>query len=90
VREHLLQLVDLGPHLRVTRLRLLLDALEPALHVVTVGDEQLELERLEVVIGCRVGAEAAHHDEQRVDLAQVPEAAPRPRRGRPARESSPA
>src|SRR5436305_394129 len=40
---------------------------------VAVGDEQLELQRLEVV-GRNAGAgEPVEHDEQRVDLAQVAE-----------------
>ena len=73
VREHLLQLLELAADLRVTGLRLLLDALEPALDVVAVGDEQLELERLEIVVRRRVRAEAAQHHEQRVDLPEVPE-----------------
>ena len=38
----------------VAGLRLLLDPLEPTLDVVAVGDEQLELERLEVVVRRRV------------------------------------
>ena len=45
VREHLAELLDLGAQLRVARLRLLLDPLDPPLDVVAVGDEQLELER---------------------------------------------
>jgi len=49
VSEHLLQLIELAADLCVARLRLLLDALEPALDMVAVGDEQLELERLEIV-----------------------------------------
>ena len=48
VREHLAELLDLDAELRVARLRLLLDPLEPPLDVVAVGDEQLELQVLEV------------------------------------------
>ena len=73
VREHLLQLLDLGADLRVARLRLLLDALEPPLDVVAVGDEQLELERLEIVVRGRRPRRSREHDEQRVDLPEVPE-----------------
>ena len=57
----------------VARLRLLRDALVPALDVIAIGDEQLELERLEVVGGRRVRREAVEHREDRVDLAQVAE-----------------
>ena len=59
--------------LRVARLRLLRDALEPPLDVVAVGDEQLELQRLEVVGRHPRAGEAVEHDEQRVDLPQVAE-----------------
>ena len=59
--------------LRVARLRLLRDALEPLLDVVAVGDEQLELQRLEIVVRDARPREAVEHDEQRVDLAQVAE-----------------
>jgi hypothetical protein len=48
MHKHLAQLIDLGAQLQVTRLRLLLDALEPPLDVITVGYQQLELEVLEV------------------------------------------
>ena len=41
--------------------------------MVAVCDEQLQLERLEVAARVGVGAEAAQHDKQRVDLTQVPE-----------------
>ena len=57
----------------VARLRLLRDALVPTLDVIAIRDEQLELERLEVVGGRRVGREAVEHREDRVDLAQVAE-----------------
>ena len=41
--------------------------------MVAVGDEQLEAQRLEVVRGHAGAREAVEDDEQRVDLAQVPE-----------------
>src|SRR5439155_19317558 len=56
VREDVPERLRFGTQLRVARLRLLLDALEPALDVVAVGDEQLELERLELAARARVGA----------------------------------
>ena len=43
--------LDLGAELRVAGLRLLRDPLEPPLDVVAVGDEQLEPQRLEVIVG---------------------------------------
>ena len=67
------QLLDLGANLRVARLRLFGDALEPALDVVAIGDQQLQRERLEVTCGIGVRPEAAQHDEQGVDLPQVAE-----------------
>src|ERR671922_2221348 len=73
VREQAVELLDLAFQLRVAGLRLLGDALEPALDVVAVGDEQLELQRLEIVRGHAGAGEAVEHDEQRVDLAQVPQ-----------------
>src|SRR5438034_912050 len=48
VGEDNAQLPDLRPQLGITRLRLLLDTLEAALDVVSVGDEQLELQVLEI------------------------------------------
>ena len=81
VGEDLLQLLDLGAQLRVAGLRLLLDALDPLLDVVAVGDEQLELELLEIV-------GLANDDEQRVDLPQLAERGRS--RGCPGRGSSPA
>ena len=73
VGEDPAQLVDLLAQRRVAGLRLLLDALQPPLHVVAVGDEQLELEVLEVVRGRRAVRVRVEHDEQRVDLAQRPQ-----------------
>src|SRR4051794_274632 len=73
VREQLLQLLDLFLQRHVTRLRLLRDALEPSLDVVPVGDEQLELQGLEVVVRDASAREPIQDDEKRVDLAEVAE-----------------
>jgi hypothetical protein len=73
VREELGQLLELRSSRGVTRLRLLLDALVPALDVVAVRNEQLEPKRLEVVRRRRALREAVEHREDRVHLAQVPE-----------------
>ena len=73
VREHLLEHLNLGAQLHVTRLRLLHDPLQPLLDMVAVGDEQLELQVLQVAGRISPGREAVEHDEQRVDLAQVSE-----------------
>src|SRR5215216_2512076 len=48
VREQPLEVRDLGAQLRAARLRVFANALEPARDVVAVGDEQLEVERLEL------------------------------------------
>jgi hypothetical protein len=47
--EQPLQLCGLRLQARIPGFRLLPDALQPALDVVAVGDEELELQRLEVV-----------------------------------------
>ena len=73
MREQLLEELDLLAQLHVTGLRLLRDAFEPLLDVVAVGDEQLELQRLEIVGGNLRAGEAVEHDEQRVDLPKVAE-----------------
>jgi hypothetical protein len=66
VREHALELVDLSAKLRVARLRLTADPLQPPLDVITVGDEQLQLELLDLLRG-------ADDEQERVDLPQVAE-----------------
>ena len=87
VREHLAQLLELGAQLRVAGLRLLLDALEPPFDMVAVGDEQLELERLEIAMPGRAprrsrgGRRAARRPDE------GSRAAPRRHPGRPGRES---
>ena len=55
MREQRGERLELGPLAGVTRLRLFRDALVPPLDVIAIGDEQLELERLEVVGRARVG-----------------------------------
>src|SRR5581483_9770093 len=73
VREQPLQLLRLLLQLRVPGFRLLGDALETTLDVVAVGDEQLELQRLEIVLRDARAREAVENDEERVYLAQLPE-----------------
>ena len=73
VSEERLELSELGTLRRLARLRFLRDPLVAALDVVAVGDEQLELQGLEVVLGGRSVREAVEHREDRVDLAKVPE-----------------
>src|SRR6478736_642906 len=73
MRKQPFELLRLGPEAHIPRLRLLRHSLEPALDVVAVGDEQLELQRLEVVGGNAGAGEAVEDDEKRVDLSQVAE-----------------
>ncbi len=69
--EQLRERVDLLAKGGVARLRLLLHALEPPLDVVAVGDEQLELERLEIGSRIRARREAVGDGEHGVDLPQT-------------------
>jgi hypothetical protein len=73
VGEQLLELCGLGAQARVAGFRLLCNAFEAPLHVVAVGDEQLELQVLEVAL--RIGAwrESVDDGENRVRLAEVAE-----------------
>ncbi len=57
----------------IARLGLLLDSFQPALDVLVVGDEELQLERLEIAGRVRVLAPAVQDGEQRVDLAETAE-----------------
>ena len=50
MRENRLERGDLSPQLRVARLRLLGDALEPLYDVIAVCDQQLEPKRRQVVV----------------------------------------
>src|SRR5207237_1251781 len=61
------ELLDLLLQLRLTPLRLLRDPLAPALDVVAVGDEQLQLPRLGVVVGPARPRAAVEHPAQPVD-----------------------
>ena len=88
--EHLAQPLDLGPQLRVARLRLLLDALEPAGDVVAVGDEQLELQVLEVAARDRRPARSRRARRAARRPAAGCRAAPARCRARPGRGSRPA
>src|SRR5215468_7607091 len=80
MRQKTLELGRLRLEARVSRLRLLANAFEPPLDVVAVGDEQLELQRLEVVGRNARAREAVEHHEERIDLSQIPEQL-RPRPG---------
>ena len=73
VGEQRLEARDLLPELRVARLRLLTRPLEPLLDVIAVGDEQFELQCLQIGVGLGAGREPVQHAEKRVDLSQVPE-----------------
>jgi hypothetical protein len=73
VGEDSFERVRLLPRLRIAGLRLPADALEPPLDVLAVGEEQLELERREVVSGLACPRPAVGDDEERVDPAQVAE-----------------
>ncbi len=73
MRRQLLEVLDFRAQLRVARLRLLRHALQPALHVVTVGGEQLERELLGVAARVARAGPPVEHREDQVDLAQVAE-----------------
>jgi hypothetical protein len=73
VLEQALQLPGLGPQARVARLGLLGDALEPALHVLAVGEEELERERHPVLVRVARARPAVEDDEERIGLPQVAE-----------------
>ena len=90
VREQRLEARDLLPQLRVTRLRLLARPLEPLLDVVAVGDEQLELQRLQVGGGLGAGREPVRGRRGARRPGAGSRAAPAPYRARPGRGSSPA
>ena len=80
MHEQLLQARDLLSFGQLAGLRFLADLLEPALDVITVGQEELELDRLEVAGWIGVGREAVRDREQRVRLAKPAEQrAPPPR-----------
>ena len=92
VGDQLLELVHLRRELRIARLRLLRDPLEPSLDVLAVGHEQLEAERDEIVVRIGVRREPVEDEQERVDLAQVAEqrgARCRERRRRARRPASP-
>ena len=73
VVEQLREQLHLCARGRVAGLRLLRHALVAALDVIAVCDEQLELERLEVVVRCRPVREPVEDGEDRVDLPEVAE-----------------
>ena len=57
VGEQLLEVLHLGPKRRIARLRLFRDTLEPPLDMLAVGDEELELDRLQIPLGIGVRAQ---------------------------------
>ena len=71
MREQPFELFRLLLELEIARLRLLRHALEPLLDMVAIGDEQLELQRLEIVRRNPRSGEAVEHDEKRIDLPQI-------------------
>ena len=73
VREDAFQVADLVAQPRVARLRLRANAIESLLDVVAVGDDELELDRLEVVVGISLGPEAPQHCDQGVGLTELAE-----------------
>src|SRR6478735_4191074 len=73
VREESGQRLGLAAFPCVARLRLLLHPLVATLDVVAVGDEQLELQCLEIVVRRRAVGEAVEHREDGVDLTEVAE-----------------
>src|SRR5262249_46965158 len=58
---------------RLAGLRLLADPLEPALDMIAICDEELELQRLEIVTRRPGTRESVQHDEQSIDLTQISE-----------------
>ena len=71
--EHALELRRFLLQLQLTRLGLFRHAVQPALDVVAIGDEQLEPKCLEIVRRDARAREAVQHDEERVHLTQVAE-----------------
>ena len=71
--ESRLQLHHLVAQRGVAGLRLLPDALEPALHVLLVGDEQLEMKRGKVGFGIRTAREGVDHGDERICAPERPE-----------------
>ena len=90
MREQPLEVGHLDLEPRVSRLRLLPDAFEAPLDVVAVGDEELELQRLEVVRRNARAREPVEDDKQGVDLAQIAEQLRAPYRERRRRAPPPA
>ena len=66
VREQALRELELLPLGAIAGLRLLADALEAAIDVLAVGDDQLQPQRLEVGGGIRAVREAVEDGEQRI------------------------
>ena len=71
--QNLAQRLGLLAHGRIAGLGLLLDPLEALGDVIGVGDEQLELELLEVALRIASRREPVRDGQQRVDLTQAAE-----------------
>ena len=71
VREQSLRELSLLALRPIAGLRLLAHALEPAIHVLAVGDDQLEPKRLEISRRVGVLGEAVQHREQRIGLPKL-------------------
>ena len=71
--EEAFELGDLLSQARVAGLRLGANPVEALLDVIAVGDDELELDRLQVVGGIRLRAEVVQHGDQGVRLAQLAE-----------------
>ena len=67
--EQTFELGDLLAEARVAGLRLGANPVEALLDVIAVGDDELELDRLQVVGGIGLRAEVVQHGDQCVRLA---------------------
>ena len=70
MREHRLEQHGFLPRRRVSRLRVLAHLLQAALDVVAIGDDHLQLQRLEIACGIGVHGEAVDDGQERVGLPQ--------------------
>jgi hypothetical protein len=71
VREQSLRELSLLALRSIAGLRLLAHALEPAIHVLAVGDDQLEPKSLEISRRVGVLGEAVQHRKQRIGLPEL-------------------
>ena len=70
MREHRLEQRGFLPRRRVSRLRVLAHLLQPALDVVAIGDDHLQLQGLEIARGIGVLREPVDDGQQRVGLPE--------------------